>query len=76
MIEGYRPVVARDPCATAFRAVEPDGTAHRNEVVFEAVPAQGGILCTDGRWRSLASDASGTTPFRVLSRDGIVRGEP
>lgn len=76
MIEGYRPVVTGERCITPFQAVEPDGTVHRNEVVFDAVPVQGGMLCTNGRWRSLESDASGTTPFRVFIRDGIVRGEP
>lgn len=76
MIEGYRPVLAGDRCVTTFRAVGPDGAMQRNEVVFDAVPAQGGVLCTNGRWRSLESDASGTTPFRVFIRDGIVRGQP
>lgn len=76
MIEGYRPVVAGDRCVTTFRAVEPDGTLHRNEVMFDAVPAQGGVLCTNGRWRSLDSDAAGTTPLRVFIRDGVVRGQP
>jgi hypothetical protein len=76
MIEGYRPVVSGERCATRFQAVEPDGTVHRNEVVFDAVPVQGGILCTNGRWRSLDGDANGTTPFRVFIRDGLVRGEP
>ncbi|MBR0643508.1 hypothetical protein [Plastoroseomonas hellenica] len=76
MIAGYRPVLAGAVCTTDFEAVEPNGTRHRNTVVFEAVPAQGGILCTNGRWRSLTGDASGTTPFRVFIRDGVVRGQP
>lgn len=76
MIAGYRPVVAGAVCTTDFEAVEPNGTRHRNTVVFDAVPAQGGILCTNGRWRSLTGDAAGTTPFRVFIRGGVIRGHP
>jgi hypothetical protein len=76
MIAGYRPVVAGAVCTTDFEAVETNGTRHRNTVVFDAVPVQGGILCTNGRWRSLTNDAAGTTPFRVFIRDGISRGSP
>lgn len=75
-IGGYRPVVSGATCATDFTAIEPNGTVHRNSVVFDAVPAQGGILCTNGRWRSADGSASGTTPFRVFIRDGVARGNP
>ena len=71
MIGEYRPVVRGSTCTTDFTATEPNGTVHRNTVVFDAVPTQGGILCTNGRWRSLDNDASGTTPFRVFFRDGV-----
>lgn len=76
MIGEYRPVVAGDRCATDFTATGPDGVVHRNSVEFDAVPAQGGILCTNGRWRSADGSATGTTPFRVFIRDGVERGSP
>jgi hypothetical protein len=76
MIDGYAPVVEGDACTTDFQAVAPDGTRYRNTIVFRAVPAQGGILCTEGRWRSLENDATGTTPFEVFIRDGMVRMQP
>lgn len=76
MIGGYRPVVSGATCSTDFTAIEPNGTVHRNSIVFDAVPAQGGILCTNGRWRSADGAVSGTTPFRVFVRDGVARGHP
>jgi hypothetical protein len=66
-------VVAGDTCATDFAAVEPNGTAHHNIVEFDAVPAQGGVLCTNG---PRDGSASGTTPFRVFVKDGVRRGSP
>jgi hypothetical protein len=74
MIHDYDPVVAGGECTTHFRAIEPNGTVYRNAIVFDAVEAQGGILCTNGRWRSLDSDATGTTPFKVFIKDGVKRG--
>ncbi len=74
MIHDYDPVVAGGQCTTNFRAIEPNGTVYRNAIVFDAVEAQGGVLCTNGRWRSLDSDATGTTPFRVFLKDGVKRG--
>ncbi len=71
MIGEYRPVVRGETCTTDFTATEPNGTIYRNTVVFDAVPTAGGILCTNGRWRSLDNDAAGTTPFRVFFRDGV-----
>ncbi|MBR0656112.1 hypothetical protein [Plastoroseomonas arctica] len=76
MIDGYRPVVTGAVCTTDFEAIGPDGTRHRNTVVFDAVPLNGGMLCQNGRWRSLENDGNGTTPFRVFVRDGVVRGAP
>ncbi len=73
VIGGYRPVVEGGACRTDFTATEPNGTVHRNAVEFDAVPTQGGILCTHGRWRALDGSASGTTPFRVFIKDGISR---
>jgi hypothetical protein len=76
MIDGYRPVVTGAVCTTDFEAIAPDGTRHRNSVVFDAVPLDGGMLCTNGRWRSLENDGNGVTPFRVFVRDGVMRGAP
>lgn len=76
VIRGYRPVVAGGRCTTDFTAVEPSGAEYRNSVEFDAVPAQGGTLCTNGRWRARDGSASGTTPFRVFVKDGAVRASP
>ncbi len=74
MIRGYDPVVSGAVCATKFTAVEPDGTVYRNSVEFDAVPTQGGTLCTNGRWRAEDGSAQGTTPYRVFIKDGVRRG--
>lgn len=76
VIGEYRPVVNGAVCSTPFTATEPNGTVYRNVVEFEAVPAQGGILCRNGRWRSADGSASGTTPLRVFIKDGVTRGKP
>ncbi|MBN8944378.1 MAG: hypothetical protein J0H01_33025 [Rhizobiales bacterium] len=76
MIGEYRPVIVGRTCSTRFTATEPNGTVYRNVVEFDAVDAQGGTLCTNGRWRSEDGSASGTTPFRVFFKDGVVRGSP
>ena len=76
MIGGYNPVVDGNTCKTDFTATEPNGTVYHNSVEFEAVPAQGGILCTNGKWRSRDGSATGTTPYRVFVKDGVVRGSP
>ncbi len=73
MIGGYNPVVIADRCATDFTATEPNGTVYRNVVEFNAVPAQGGILCRNGRWRARDGSASGTTPLQVFIKDGVTR---
>ncbi len=74
MIHDYDPVVADGKCTTNFRAIETNGTVYRNAIVFDAVETQGGVLCTNGKWRSLDSDATGTTPFRVFIKGGVKRG--
>ena len=61
---------------TNFTATEPSGKIYYNMVEFEAVPMQGGILCTDGKWRAVDGSASGTTPLRVFIKDGISRRSP
>jgi hypothetical protein len=76
MIEGYDPVVANGLCSTDFVARTPDGAAYANMVVFDAIPTQGGILCSNGRWRAKDGSASGATPFRVFIKDGVKRGSP
>ncbi len=76
MIGEYEPVVIRGHCLTRFTATEPNGTVHRGIVLFDAVPIQGGVLCTNGAWRSLDNDGEGTTPFRVFIRDGVRRRAP
>ena len=76
MIGEYEPVVIRGYCLTRFTATETNGTVHRNIVLFDAVPTQGGMLCTNGAWRSLDNDSEGTTPFRVFIRDGVRRRAP
>ena len=76
MIGGYDPVVTGSRCSTPFTATEPNGTVHHNIVEFDAVAAQGGTLCENGRWRSADGSASGTTPFRVFIKGGVARGSP
>lgn len=76
MIHDYDPMVSGGACTTKFRAVEPNGTTYHNIIVFEAVETQGGVLCTNGTWRSADGSASGTTPFRVFIKNGIKRGSP
>jgi hypothetical protein len=74
MIHDYDPVVADGKCTTNFRAIEPNGTVYRNAITFEAVETHGGVLCTNGSWRSLDGSATGTTPFRVFIKGGVKRG--
>jgi hypothetical protein len=76
IIGEYNPVVAGDKCRTDFTATLADGKVYYNTVEFDAVPAQGGILCTNGKWRARDGSSSGTTPYRVFFKDGIVRGAP
>jgi hypothetical protein len=77
-IKGYDPVVTGSKCVTTFMAVAPGDNpkVHANVAEFEAVPAQGGTLCRNGRWRAFDGGASGTTPFRVFFKDGVFRGSP
>jgi hypothetical protein len=76
VIGEYNPVIVGDKCVTKFTATEPDGKVFHNVVEFDAVPAQGGTLCTNGKWRAQDSSMSGTTPYRVFFKDGVVRGSP
>ena len=78
MIKGYDPVITGAKCITTFMAVEPGDSpnVYVNVIEFEAVPAQGGTLCQNGRWRAFEGGATGTTPFRVFFKDGVFRGSP
>jgi hypothetical protein len=76
MIGEYNPVIVGEKCRTDFTATEPDGKVFYNTVEFDAVPAQGGILCTNGKWRARDGSMSGTTPYRVFFKDGVMRGSP
>ena len=78
MIKGYDPVITGGKCLTTFMAVEPGANpnVYPNFIEFEAVPAQGGMLCQNGRWRAFDGGATGTTPYRVFVKDGVFRGSP
>ncbi len=77
-IKGYDPVITGGKCVTTFMAVETgeNPKVYSNVAEFEAVPAQGGTLCRDGRWRAFEGGASGTTPFRFFFKDGVFRASP
>jgi hypothetical protein len=78
MIKGYDPVITGSKCVTTFMAVEPgsDPKVYPNFIEFEAVPAQGGTLCHNGKWRAFDGGATGTTAYRVFFKDGVFRGSP
>ena len=75
MIDKYDPVVSGGKCTTDFTVII-EGKPGYNEVVFDAVPVQGGILCTNGKWRAKDGSANGTTPFEVFIKDGVKRAKP
>ena len=74
IIDGYNPTIVGNRCVTSFTALTPDGGRYHNYVEFEASEAEGGTLCSNGRWRSIEGDARGTTPLRVFIKDGVIRG--
>lgn len=78
MIGDYRPVIVGNRCITNFTAREPgpNGKIYYNKVEFDTLAVQGGILCTNGRWQALDGSMSGTTPFRVFIKDGVIRRSP
>jgi hypothetical protein len=73
MIAGYDPRIVDGRCLTDFTATTPEGEVYRNEVVFDAVPIDGGILCRNGRWRAKDGSAAGTTPFQLFVAGGVLR---
>lgn len=76
MIGGYAPVIVGSKCVTDFTATEPNGTVYYNSIEFETVEVQGGTLCHNGKWRAKDGGATGTTPFRVFIKNGVVRRSP
>ena len=76
MIGGYDPITVSDKCRTDFTATEPGGKVYTNKIEFDAVPVQGGILCTNGKWQAVDGSMSGTTPFKVFIKDGVRRRSP
>ena len=76
MIKGYDPVIAGGKCVTTFMAAVPPAELYFNVVEYDAVPAQGGMLCTNGQWRSFNGKDTGTTPFRMFFKDGVFRAQP
>jgi hypothetical protein len=77
-IKGYDPVITSGKCVTTFMAVEAgdNPAVYSNVAEFDAVPVEGGILCTNGKWRAFDGGGSGTTPFRFFFKDGIFRAAP
>ena len=77
-IKGYDPVITSGKCVTTFMAVEAgdNPVVYANLAEFDAVPTEGGILCTNGKWRAFDGGGSGTTPFRIFFKDGVFRAAP
>ncbi len=77
-IKGYDPVITGDKCITTFMAVEAGANpnVYASLIEFEALPAAGGVLCHNGKWRAFDGGANGTTPYRVFFKDGVFRGSP
>jgi hypothetical protein len=76
IIKGYDPVIVGGKCITTFMATLPPDELYLHMAEYDAVPAQGGTLCTNARWRSFDGKDSGTTPFRMFFKDGVFRGAP
>ncbi|MDX2287935.1 MAG: hypothetical protein NW217_03845 [Hyphomicrobiaceae bacterium] len=76
-IKGYDPVISKGKCITTFMAVEPgdNPAVYTNVIEFDAVPEQGGTLCTNGKWRAFDGGDKGTTPFRVFFKNGVFYGK-
>lgn len=76
MIKGYDPVIKGGLCHTTFMASLPPDELYFMVAEFDAQPTQGGMLCTNGRWRSFDGKDTGTTPFRFFFKDGVFRAQP
>jgi hypothetical protein len=76
IIRGYEPVVKGKICSTDFSTTERDGRVSYNIAEFDAIEAQGGILCTNGRFRAKDGSNASTTPLRVFIKGGVARRSP
>jgi hypothetical protein len=76
IIKGYDPVISGGKCTTTFMATLPPNELYLHVAEYDAVPEQGGTLCTNGRFRSFDGKTSGATPFRMFFKDGVFRGAP
>ena len=76
IIKGYDPVIIGGKCITTSMATLPPNELYLHMAEYDAVPAQGGTLCTNARWRSFDGKEAGTTPFRMFYKDGVFRGAP
>lgn len=78
MIKGYDPVIVGEKCLTTFMAVTPGDKpmVYANYAEFDAVARDGGVLCTNGRWKAFQGEQSGTTPFEMFFKDGVFRARP
>ena len=73
---GCREQDGRRVCTTDYSVRVPNRPVLYSEIVFDAKPVQGGILCTNGRWRAKDGSTAGTTPFEVFIKDGVRRRSP
>src|SRR2546423_15687508 len=73
IIGEYRPVIVGDKCTTDFTATLPDGKVYYNSVGFDAIPMQGGTLCTEERWRGADLRADRLTPPPPSCQDRVGR---
>jgi hypothetical protein len=76
IIDGYDPKIVNGKCFTSFTATDPAGKVYSNKIEFETVTLQGGTLCTKGHWQAIDGSMSGTTPFEVFIKSGVVRRSP
>ena len=74
-IKGYDPVIVKGKCVTTFMASIGAEEVYFHVGEYDAVPAQGGLLCTNGTWKSF-DGATGTTPFRMFFKGGVFRAAP
>jgi hypothetical protein len=76
IIRGYNPQIIGKTCVTDFSTTELDGRVSYNIAEFDAIETQGGILCTNGKFRAKDGSNSGTTPLRVFIKEGVQRRSP
>jgi hypothetical protein len=76
MIGEYKPVIVGDKCKTDFTATEPNGTVYYNSVEFDAVPAQGGILCRTASGARATAAPPARRPIGSSSRTAWCAARP